>query len=435
MFQLYRDRPIFVLCIICINIVLSLWCINADPIVNNDAVTYLSVAQKFVDGVWNQAFTHYNWPFYSIFIATVSKLFSIDVSHAAYALNTVFTTLLTLAFVCIAKELSNNNRNIIIIAALVILFFPSINKYRSFIIRDFGYLACYLWSLYFLVRFSSTLNKTSLLGWLLCTLMSILFRFEGIVFLLIVPYFLLIYATKKSPNKKTILILLSIVIPLIFISIVVWYLRSKYTGLINDANASGHTVNGLMDLFFVTVNTKLNGQSLTATNYLWMLFGNIGDVVYQLLRRMSIINFGLAFYAYKYRLVLKKFLFNRIWHIYVAINLVILVSFSFYNHFIVSRYTLATSLTLLILVPFAIKHMLTWAKESNKFAKYSAVFVVLLLTIESIDKLNIENKKYHIKDAGAWLSNHTVQGERIYSNNKLVIYYTCLLYTSDAADE
>ena len=133
-----------------------------------------------------------------------------------------------------------------------------------------------------------------------------------------------------------------------------------------------------MDLFFVTVNTKLNGQSLTATNYLWMLFGNIGDVVYQLLRRMSIINFGLAFYAYKYRLVLKKFLFNRIWHIYVAINLVILVSFSFYNHFIVSRYTLATSLTLLILVPFAIKHMLTWAKESNKFAKYSAVFVVLL---------------------------------------------------------
>ena len=89
-----------------------------------------------------------------------------------------------------------------------------------------------------------------------------------------------------------------------------------------------------------------------------------------------------------------------------------------------SRYTLATSLTLLILVPFAIRHMLAWAKESNKIAQYSAAFVILLLTVESIDKLNIENKKYHIKDAGAWLSNHTAQGERVYSNNKLIIYYT-----------
>lgn len=424
MYQLYRDRPIIILCIICVNIVLSLWCINADPIINNDGVTYLAVAQKLADGVWSQAFTYYNWPFYSILIATVSKGLTIDVSIAAYVLNTTFATLLSLAFVCIARDLSNNNRAIIIIATLVILFFPSINKYRSFIIRDFGYLACYLWSLYFLLRFSKSLTKNHLLGWLVCTILSCLFRFEGIIFLLIVPYFLLLYAAKRIPNKRALLTFLSIIIAFIVAFIIIWYLNDKYTGLIKGANDSGQDVNGLGDLFFATMNDKLNSESLTITSYLWLFLSNLGDVIYQLLRRLSIINSVLAIYAYKNRLALKKLLLKRIWLIYVAINLIILTSFSFYNHFIVSRYTLATSLTLLIIVPFALHQLLLWAKKSNNIPKKAfAALIFLLLSLESIDKLNIENKKYQIKDAGDWLSEHVKNGETIYSNNKLIIYY------------
>ena len=153
MYQLYKERPLIILCIIFANIILSIWCISADPIINNDAVTYLTIAQKLVNGHWDETFTHYSWPFYSIFIAFTAKLLSVEVTTAAYALNTLFATLLSLAFVAIVKDLSTNNTAIIIIATVIILFFPSINKYRSFIIRDFGYLACYLWSLYFIVRF------------------------------------------------------------------------------------------------------------------------------------------------------------------------------------------------------------------------------------------------------------------------------------------
>ena len=422
MYQLYRDRPIIILCIICVNILLSLWCINADPIINNDAVTYLAIAQKLVDGVWNQAFTYYSWPFFSFFIAALAKILSIEVLTAAYILNTVFAILISLAFVCIVRDLSNNNRAIII-ATLLILFFPSINKYRSFIIRDFGYLACYLWSIYFIVRFSTSLNKNYFIGWFICTALSCLFRFEGIIFLLIVPYFLIIYAAKRIPNKRAILVFLAIAIAIAFISITAWYLNDKYLGLIKNAKDSGHDVEGLKDLFFATVNTNLNGESLTISSYLWLLLNNLGDVVYQLLRRMSVINFGLVIYAYHKRLALKKLLLKRIWLIYIALNIIILTSFSFYNHFVVSRYTLATSLTLLIIVPFAIYHLLIWAKKPIKYAKFVVAFIIILLVIEAIDKLNIENKKFHIKEAGEWLSQQVKQDETIYSNNKLIIYY------------
>ncbi|MBX2847877.1 MAG: glycosyltransferase family 39 protein [Acidiferrobacterales bacterium] len=423
MYQLLRDRPFIILCIICVNIALSWWCINADPIINNDAVTYLAIAQKLVDGVWNEAFTYYSWPFYSFFIAAFANILSVEVLTAAYILNTVFAILISIAFVCIAQDLSDSNRAIIIIATLLILFFPSINKYRSFIIRDFGYLACYLWSIYFIARFSISLNKGYFLGWFICTALSCLFRFEGVIFLLIVPYFILIYAARRIPNKRTILVFLAVAIAIVFISLTVWYLNDKYLGLIKDAKSSGHNVNGLKDLFFASVNSNLNGESLTVSSYLLLLVNNIGDVIYQLLRRTSVINFVLAIYAYKYRLVLKKLLLKRIWLIYVALNVIILTSFSFYNHFIVSRYTLATSLTLLILVPFAIYRLMLWAREKNRFTMFFALLIILLLAIEALDKLNIENKKYHVKNAGQWLSTQLNSDEKVYSNNKLIIYY------------
>lgn len=423
MYQLYKDRPLIILCIICANIVLSLWCINSDPIINNDAVTYLAIAQKLVDGYWNETFTYYSWPFYSILIAATANLFSLEVITAAYVANTLFAALISLAFVSIVRELSNNNRAIILIATLIIIFFPSINKYRSFIIRDFGYLACYLWSLYFLVRYSSNLNKTHLAGWLACALLSCLFRFEGIIFLLAIPYFLLLLAAKRIPNKRIVLISLSIVIAIIFMALAFWYLNDKYTALISIAKVTGEDVNGLRDLFFANINQNSDGESMSAMSYIWLFFGNVGDVFYQLLRRMSIIYFLLAGYAYVNRLSLKNLLLKRIWIIYVLINLLILISFSFYNHFIVSRYTLATSLTLLLIVPFAINTLILKAKNSNNLVKAMTLFVGFLLAVEAIDKLNIENKKAYIKTSGAWISRHVAQDATIYSNNKLVIYY------------
>lgn len=424
MYQLFRDRPITVFCIVAVNIVLSLWCINADPIINNDAVTYLAIAQKLVDGLWNETFAYYSWPFYSILIAATAKLFSISVINAAYVLNTVFAVLLSFAFVAIVKDLSKNNRIVILIAVIVILFFPSINKYRSYIIRDFGYLACYLWSLYFVIRFCATRNKVFLFYWLLCTLLGCLFRVEGIVFLLVVPYFIVLFAVRNSPKRRRIMLPLSVAIFSILVIISFWYLNDKYDALITIANVTGDEVKGLKDLFFANMSQNLNGEELTLFTTLKIFASNLGDVVYQLLRRMSIVYFLLAIYAYAKNLTLKDPLFRRLWIVYIATNILILVSFSFYNHFLVSRYTLATSLTLLLIVPFAIYHLILKAKSTGIPYKAMTCFIGLLLAIEAIDKLNIENKKEYIRSSGEWLSLNTDDDVSLYSNNKLIIYYS-----------
>ena len=423
MYQLYRDRPLLVIGIILANISLSLWCLYLDPVINFDGVIYLTIAQLFLDGHYATAFDYYSWPFYSIFIAATAKLLFLDIESAAFLLNMLLATSLTLAFVCIVSELSNNNRRIIIIAIVMILLFPSISKYRSFVIRDFGYLSCYLWSLYFIFRFCTTLKKIHLIGWLFFAGASSLFRFEGIVFMLIAPYFLILFGATSMPNRKTVLAFLSLILAATSIALLFWYVNDKYMDSVENARLAGQDIHSLTDLFFSNIRERLGAQTLNPINFIGLLLANSGDVIYELIRRMAVLYFVFVMYAYFKGLALRDNLFKRIWLIYVVANLVMLVGFSLSNNFIVSRYTMASALTLLILAPFAINHFINLAQTAKLSGKIVAGFAAIILVGVSLDGLDVRTDKVHIKAAGQWMKDNVPPDATIYSNNKLAIYY------------
>jgi len=420
MYQLYRDRPHLVLCIILANICLSAWCLYLDPIINFDGVTYTSIAKLFLEAKAYAAFEHYSWPFYSLFIAVVAKILFIDVETAAYVLNTLFAISLTLAFVCIVAELSNNNRRMVMIAMVVILLFPSISKYRSFIIRDFGYLSCYLWSLYFIFRFCAQTNKNYLIGWIVFAALSSLFRFEGIVFMLIAPYFLFLFGATSIPHRKKVLAALSLVIASSSAAIIFWYVNDKYT----DSVEANQHINSLWDFFASNIQTRLNGEPLSPLTFAGLLLDNSSDVVYELIRRMAIFYFLFAIYAYIHRLALQQDLPRKIWLIYLLTNIAMLVAFSLSNNFLVSRYTMATALTLLILAPFALDRLISVYGSSGLKTKLSIGLVLALLVAVSLEGLNVKTNKGFIKQGGLWMKQNLPAEATIYSNNKLAIYYS-----------
>ena len=423
MYQLYRDRPLLVLCVVLANIALSAWCIYFDPVINNDGVTYLAIAELMLQGEWAEAFDYYSWPYYSVFIAAVAKLFFLDVESAAYVLNTLLATSLTLAFVCIVGELSDNNRRVILIAMLVILLFPSISKYRSFIIRDFGYLSCYLWSLYFIFRFCSTQNKSHLIGWLFFAALSCLFRFEGIAFLLIAPYFLLSFTAHRMPHRRTVLTSLSVAIVAASIGLLIWYVNDKYAAVIEMAKASGKDIENVIDLFLANTRDKLGGEALTPLSYAGVIAGNIGDVIYELVRRMAVFYFIFALYAYIRGIGFTSRLMRRIWLVYVLTNFLVLICFSMYNNFLVSRYTMATALTLLILVPFVIDRLLLAFRNISLVKRIASIIAITMVTLASMEGLDVRTKKNHIKEAGLWMKTGLPADANVYSNDRLIIYY------------
>lgn len=423
MYQLYKERPVLVFAMIIANLCLSAWCIYLDPVINNDGVTYLAIAQQLDDGQWRTAFDFYSWPFYSIFIVIASNLFFVDIETAAYLLNTLFVTSLTLAFVCIVAELSGNNRRIVLIAAVVILMFPSINKYRSFMIRDFGYLSCYLWSLYFIFRYCSTFQRNHLIGWLVFAAASCLFRFEGIAFLLIAPYFLLMFSTAKMPHRGKVLWLLSVVIVAISTALVFWYFNDKYSAMLEMAARTGKDINGITDLFLANIKQGLDGRALTTANYFGLVAGNIGTMLYELTRRLAVFYLVFAVYAYVKKLTLTTELLHKVWLVFLLTNLAVLTGFSLYTNFLVSRYTLATALTLLLLAPFAMD--LLWQKSlrAGISGKLLTVLTIVALAAISLERLAESTDKSYLKKSGQWLAENVAPDAEIYSNNKLVIYY------------
>lgn len=405
------------------NIVLSIWCLNIDPVINNDGVIYLGTAQLMLDGQWQEAFNYYSWPYYPAFIAATAKLFFLELETAAHALNILLVSSLTIAFVCIVGELSNNNHRIMVMAALVILFFPSITKYRSFIIRDFGYLSGYLWSLYFIFRFCSTLNKKHLIGWVLCAMLSCLFRIEGVAFLLIGSYFLVLFTARNMPHRQLILPALSMGLIALSATLLFFYVKDKYAPMIEVAQASGQNIHNIFELFWANTQQQLGDKKITLFNYTIIIAQNIGSVFYELIRRMAIFYFLFAVYAYIHNIGFKNHLVKRVWLVYVASNLCLLIVFSLYNNFLASRYTMASALTLLLLAPFVIDQLLTAFKDYRISKKAISVFALSLLVISSVEGLNVRTKKNHIKEAGLWVKTALASDAKVYSNDRLIPYY------------
>jgi hypothetical protein len=423
MYQLFRDRPWVVLLIVAANIALSVWAIRLDPVINNDGVTFLGLAQWILAGNWQAAFDYYNWPFYSIFIAAVASITSLSIEHSAHLLNSLFIISLSWAFVSIVAELSDNNRRIIVIAIIVILFFPSITKYRAFIIRDFAYLSCYLWSLYFLIRFCRTPNKLLFGLWLVFAVLSCLFRFEGIAFILLAPYFLLLFTTPKMASQRGKLALVSVGLLSVSLGLLYWYINDKYAPMINRAQLQGDQINSFVDLFIANTQEKLGGKDMSVWNYLGVIAQNIGNVCYELFRRMGVFYLLFAIFAYYKKLGLQEQLTRRIWLVYVFANLAMLMVFGLYNTFLASRYTMATALTLLILAPFVIDLILRAFKNIAWWKRLSSGLAIVVLVLVSLEGLDVRTNKHHLRESADWISSNLPPEARIYSNNRVLIHY------------
>ena len=420
MYQLYRERPWVVLALIAANIALSLWCLSLDPVINFDGVIYIGIAELFMEGDFRTAFDIYSWPFYAAAIALTAKLFMVSADTAAIIFNTAMVVSLCLAFVSIVGQLSNHNRRIVLIAAIVIVFFPSISKYRSFVIRDFGYLSCYLWSLYFLFRYCTSFKKTHLAAWLVFAALSSLFRFEGIIFILIAPYFLFLFAATKVNNRRLLIVTLSAVLAISCISLMYWYIHDKYMDSVEVARLAGRDISGLTDLFLANMQARLGDQAVTFSSVSLLVLSNLGNVAGELIRRMAVFYLAYVVYAYAKNLALTNDLQRRIWQIYVATNLLLLIGFSLSNNFFVSRYAMATVLTLMILAPFAIDKLFDATGKAKKWMIAS----IVLLALVSLEGLDVRTDKKFLREAGEWVAQNVDADARVYSNNKLAIHYT-----------
>ena len=163
---------------------------------NDDAYTYVRVADILLHDGLAAAYAYYPWATYSVLFAHFI-LIDLDLFTAGRVLNALLYALLAVSFVSLAGELVRNadpqrRSAILFLAALTVLLYPQLNEYRSMLIRDVGYWAFMLLGLQQLivaVRLPAPSSQFwgRLLAFFAALLFAFAFRAEALGYLILTP--------------------------------------------------------------------------------------------------------------------------------------------------------------------------------------------------------------------------------------------------------
>src|SRR6185312_11171405 len=189
------------------SILLSGWAAIKTSVINPDAICYLYSAAAMSKGlvVATHLCAQAKWPFYSMLIFGLSRITDFSYLVAAYLLDGFFSLISVVTFIAIVSQLTLRTR-VVALSAVVILLAHEFNSLRVEIVRDHGFWAFYLLSLFFLLQYFNAANITRrqktrnqwcyALLWSVSLVIAALFRIEGVVFLLLLP--LLVFFEKKT---------------------------------------------------------------------------------------------------------------------------------------------------------------------------------------------------------------------------------------------
>ncbi len=422
---------------VCISLLLSLWASFSDGIINLDGILYVSVAERLAHGDLSGAAQLYNWFFYPLCIAGVSKVFGLAFDVSAYLLTALFSALLTYAFISCVRILGGTGK-VLLWAAFVIVFHPVFMEARSEIIRDHGYWSFYLLSVLFFLRFYEKATLRNAFWWGINMVVATLFRIEGLLFLLMLPMVLLFqrglpWSRRRSFFVKSYLVNLLLLLVIFVFKIADPSLNILEHGRLGDALFLG-------EKFYAALTGGLAGKAEILEK--WVLFPYSEKYAMpalvmipfmiladKLLGTMTLLYAGfLAWHPLRYvRSLKREFVPVLVWLVFL--NFSLLIIFLFADYFIQKRFVFPLGMILLLPLPFILdRHFEIWkAAKQNSFKTSWLVYLfVFILLLQSLDGLVTVpgHSKYFIKDAGLWLKDNIPAQASLYTNNPKIYYYS-----------
>lgn len=430
MHRVIQSRGLVYVTAIFISLLLSVWMSVRGGVINPDAICYLQSAQTMPQGLDVAAHLcdQAKWPFYSLLIFYTSQVAHISLLHAANVLSALFSLISVVMFIAIVHFLNAAPR-LLWFAALVILLGHEFNVARAEIIRDHGFWAFYLVSIFFLLYFFRTFQWCYALGFSASLMVATLFRIEGVIFLIALPFTAWLQS-EVSWRVRWYAFCKLIVLPVIgLIFLGAWFgLNSSgnvdHLGRINELQFQlQHGVSLIVEHF--QANALIMQQMLSKyavheaglVLFLTLMVWYVINVV----ESLSLIYLVLVGYAWLKKSLQSTRSAHLILWAYIIINVIVTAIFLIENMFLSKRYLLALSLTLMLWVPFALESLARqWPQR--KWPLTLALFFMILTGLSGIIEFGY-SKKY-ISDAGVWLEKNVPPAARLYSNSYQVAYYS-----------
>ena len=415
---------------------------------NDDAYTYVRVADILLhDGV-PAAYAYYPWATYSVLFAHFI-LIDLDLFTAGRVLNALLYSLLAVSFVSLTDELIRNadprrRSAILFLAAVTVLLYPQLNEYRSMLIRDVGYWTFMLLGLQQLIVAVRMPARSSqfwgrLLAFFVALLFAFAFRAEALGYLILTP--LLFCFLRDHIGNRRISDAMRISLALLALGVL---------ALVGSL-AAGIELFTLLSQFFATYlpffEATFSPDELQRTELSSILFGAHAEAyssdylpVFLVTGFLSILVVSLTSAVGLPYLVVIGIASIRVWFgekqraaisladrlgvekdalILIAgfalINLGILIGFVLITRFVSARYGMLLSLLVALLIPLLV-HRALHASLSRRVG----VAVVLLFTYCLIDSFfSFGERKVYLQDSIDWVQSNETSAPFLTNNHTL----------------
>ena len=411
------------------SLLLSLWLIATDPLINRDAIIYLRTAETYLQNGFGASQQLFGRPLLSILFATVHQVTGLPLVYAGLLVNSLFYALLCVAFVATLHTLGGDRR-VQLIGAIVILSHPVLNEHRSSIMRDPAFLAMLVLSLRELLLYARDPRAAHQLRWLGCILLATLFRFEGLFFALLAPLSLLCCRDLPRRLHHCLRMLLP---PFLVAALSAAALALYQSGLDPGARVFpgiGHYLDQLADF------PSRFGATASASAELMLEFTAREDASLALLAAlMAILLLNICraltwpwvitlLWGWRARLQTRlRRDDHRVLLVHLCISLAYLVAFTLINRFMLERYAIHLVVFLLLYLAF-ILNALWQAGSRQALRRWVVAALLLVMTLDTLHNRNHE--KAFVRDATEWLAANAPPGATLVSNEHYLAYFSGL---------
>ena len=435
----YQRESFLYLIAILASVGLSIWINVRESVINVDAICYLLSAEAMSHSSLHDAMhvcPQAKWPFYSLLIYGLTSLSSLSYVASAYILNGIFSAISVVTFIAIIKALSGSRR-LMWLGLMVILLSHQFNSVREYIVRDHGFWAFYLISLLCLLHYFHTENRTSswkyAIAWSASLLVATLFRIEGAIFLLILPF--LSWCCVHHSFKQRTQRFFQLYAPVLFIcaGMASWLLLHPQQ-TIEKLGRVQEVVNQFQHGFAIMLesyqSTKrsvemhvLSHESARDAGLMMAITFCVWYLVY-ILGNLSWIYSFLVAYAISTRAAMLKRSAQLVLGGYLFINLLVTAGFFTQHLFLAKRYLIAFSLVLMLWVPFALNQLWQQSQMTSRARALLAVVVVGIFLSSLGGIVEFGYSKAYIRQAGSWVVENVPERASLYINDEQLMYYS-----------
>jgi hypothetical protein len=409
-----------------LSLLLSAWAVWAQFVPNPDAALYLRSAEQFAHGEWTAGIGTFRWPFYSLLIAGTMTVTGLKALVAAEIVNACLAVITVVAFVALVARLSNGDRLTALCAAFIILLQPHLAGDRPSIIRDNGYLAFFVVTLYLVARDQLAPGIRTKLAIAASIVISGLFRIEGFALAALVPFY---YLLRQPGVWRRPALLISIVVACLALvpAALLWTSGQLTFWLQGHFDSSG--VIRELSSFSTTISTRLHQLK---DDFLYPYGGGnewgayiglvIGIVVVNIVRSLTIPLAILTVFVFVPKPVMPRAA-SRFVLWFALAQLPMLFVLAFVMLFLDKRYAVGMVLVIDIALAFLMAEAIRqW--RTDRLAKVFVPIAAAVLIGVFAFAVPKPSKLEYLKDAGQWIGETLPHPATIATNDARIAYFS-----------